>query len=216
VALRQHSLRSFGDLCRHHGRRGPARCSGRVARAGAARDGRDCIEARGYDGTAGSWLIYILEVDGSSPLTCRWSDNLVRGNQWQARQVPIAFEWQGLSHGVEVRFSKRDWQPGEFICLTARDQLVTVIYRIEGNALILKDAANRTVSDAVVRHTDRVALQAAIVRAVRERRNLFVPAGYYRLTGGTGLAVRDANGITIEGASGAASARRGERARCNL
>jgi len=169
---------------------------------GAGRDTKDAIEVRGYDGTAGSWLIYIIEIDGTAPTTFRWSDDLVRGNEWQATKVQATTDWLKLSHGIEVRLGARDWQPGEFVVLTARDQLVTTIERIEGTTLTLKDAANRAVDDAVVRHTDRAALQKALDAAIREKKNLFIPAGYYRLTGGSGLAVRNADGITIEGANG--------------
>ena len=110
------------------------------------------------------------------------------------------YDWQPLSGGVEIRFSKRDWQPGEVVHFHARDQLVTTIEKVEGKTLTLRDGANRTVADAVVRHCDSAALQAAIGRAVKEKRNLRVPAGYYRLA--RGLTIDDASGIAIEGASG--------------
>jgi hypothetical protein len=167
---------------------------------GAARDAKDAIEVRGYDGTAGSWLVYLLEIEAANPATFRWSDNLVRGNQWQAAKVPVTGDWQALSAGLEIRFSKREWQPGEFVSFTARDQLVTTIEKIEGKTLVLQHPANRAVADAVVRHSDTVALQAAIDRAIREKKNLSIPAGYYRLR--SSLAVRNPEGLLIEGADG--------------
>ena len=167
---------------------------------GAARDAKDAVEIRGYDGTAGGWLVYILEIDGANPTTFRWSDNLVRGNQWRGTRVPVAADWQKLSNGIEVKLGKRDWQPGEFVSFTARDQRLTTIEKIEGNTLVLKHPANRTVVDAVVRHSDTAALQAAIDRAIRERKNLSIPAGYYRLR--SSLLVRNPEGLLIEGADG--------------
>ena len=167
---------------------------------GAARDGKGAVEIRGYDGTAGSWLVYVIEVDGDDPLTFRWSDDLIRGNQWKGTKVPVTWDWQTLSAGVEIRFSKRDWQPGEFVCVTARDQLITTIEKVEGNVLTLRDTANRSVQDAVVRHRDCTALQAAIERAIQEKKHLFLPNGHYRLA--RGLVVHRPTSIRIEGASG--------------
>jgi hypothetical protein len=100
---------------------------------------------------------------------------------------------------VEVRFRKFDWERGYSVALVGRDQLVSTIERIEGKVLTLRDAANRTVSDAVIRHNDTAALQAAVDRALAEKKNLFVPIGNYRLSGA--IVVRDAAAITIEGQS---------------
>lgn len=157
---------------------------------------KDAVQMRGYDGSAGSWFVYILEVDGAGPATFRWSDDLAR--TWKQKQVPITFDWQPLDNKMEVKFRRQDWQPGHMITFSARDQWVSVVEKIEGNTLVLKDAANRAASDAVVRHSDHDAIQAAITRAIREKRNLFFPAGYYRIPGG--LYVPHA-AIQIEGAA---------------
>ena len=157
----------------------------------------DAVEIRGYDGTAGSWLYYVLDLDGADPLSFRWSDDLAR--TWKATKVSITFDWQKLSGGTEVRFKRQEWQPGHIVTFCARDQLATVIEKIEGKVLTLRDAANRAVTDGVVRHRDTAALQQAIDQAIRERRNLYFPAGHYRIPGGLG--VSKAN-ITIEGESG--------------
>jgi hypothetical protein len=154
------------------------------------------VEMRGYDGSSGSWTVYLLEVDSAGP-TFRWSDDLAR--TWKARKVPVTFDWQPLSGGTEVRFSRRDWQPGHMVSFTARDQLVTRITAIEGRTLTLAHAANRTAADAVVRHCDNAALQLAIDRAVKEHRNLFLPVGRYRLA--AGLRVQQPAGLVIEGQS---------------
>ena len=157
------------------------------------------LEMRGYDGSQGSWFVYMLEIESDKPHTFRWSDDLVHGYKWTGAHVPITWDWQKLSNGIEVKFNKRDLVPGHMICFHARDQLVTKIERIEGKKFILKDKANRTVADAVVRHSDSVALQTTIDHAIGQRKNVFVPNGYYRLT--RGMTVRNAE-ILIEGESG--------------
>ena len=158
----------------------------------------DAAELRGYDGSSGSWLIFLVEVNSAEPLTFRWSDDMAR--TWKGTKVLVTFDWQPLSSGVEIKFKKREWQPGHMITFGARDQLVSKIEKVEGNVLTLADGATCAVKNAVVRHCDNDALQAAISRAVKEKRNVFIPAGHYRLT--SGISVRDPAAIVIEGASG--------------
>jgi hypothetical protein len=159
----------------------------------------DAAELRGYDGSAGNWLVFLVEINNAEPLTFRWSDDMAR--TWKGTKVPVTFDWQPLSNGVEIKLKRRDWEPGHIIAVQARDQLATKIEKIEGNVLTLAHAAARTVKDAVVRHWDSDALQAAVTRALKEKRNIFIPAGHYRLT--SGLSVNNAAGIVVEGASGA-------------
>ena len=166
---------------------------------GASKPLADAVEIRGYDGSAGSWLVFILEVQESNPVSFRWSDNLVQKGKWTATKVPVTWDWQKLSGGIEVKFKKQDWQPGHMVTFHARDQLATVIEKIEGNVLTLRDTANQTGQDAVVRHSDQKAVQAAIHRAIKEKRNVFFPTGWYRIPGG--LEVKNA-AIQIEGADG--------------
>lgn len=154
------------------------------------------VEVRGYDGSAGSWVIYILDIEASATPAFRWTDDL--GRTWQPK-VPITHDWQPLGGGVEVKLNKRDWESGYVIAFGARDQLVSRIEKIEGNVLTLKDAANRTVKDAVLRHNDTLALQAAVDQALKEKRNVHVPIGHYRLA--HSIRVSNAAAITIEGAS---------------
>jgi len=160
----------------------------------ASRPLKDEVEVRGYDGRAGSWVTYLLDIAPGTPSAFRWTDDL--GRTWQPA-VPITYDWQPLSGGTEVRFAKFDWQNGYTVAIAARDQLVTTIESIEGKTLTLRDAANRTVADAVVRHNDTGALQAAIERALGERKSLWIPIGRYRLAGS--LNVNDVSAIVIEG-----------------
>jgi hypothetical protein len=131
---------------------------------------RDAITLRGYDGGAGPWTVYILDVTGTGPFTFRWSDDL--GRTWKQTDVPITYDWQELSGGTEIRFNKRNWEAGYTVTFAARDQLVTIIDNIDGNVLTLRDAPTAAVSDVVLRHSDTLALQRVIDRAIRERRNL--------------------------------------------
>lgn len=157
---------------------------------------KDAVEIRGYDGSAGSWLVYVLDIEPSTTPAFRWTDDL--GRTWHPR-TPITYDWQPLSGGIEVRFGKRDWESGYVVVFGARDQLVTVIEKIEGNVLTLREAANRSADDAVVRHCDDEAIQATVDRAVKEKKNVYVPIGYYRLA--RGITVKDASAIVIEGQS---------------
>jgi hypothetical protein len=161
----------------------------------------DAAELRGYDGSSGSWLVFLVEVNGADPLTFRWSDDMAR--TWKGTQVPVTFDWQPLCSGVEIKFKKQAWQPGNMVTFHARDQLATKIEKIEGNVLTLAHAATRTAKDAVLRHCDSDALQVVVSRAVREKRNVFFPAGHYRLI--SGLTVANPAGTVLEGASGAES-----------
>ena len=154
------------------------------------------VEVRGYDGTAGSWLVYVLDIAPSAAPAFRWTEDL--GRTWQPA-MPVTGGWQRLSRGIEVRLNPRDWQTGYVIAFGARDQLVSRIEKIEGNVLTLRDAANRTVADALLRHCDDEAIRATIDRALREKRNVYVPVGHYRLA--RELRVSQAEAITIEGAS---------------
>ncbi len=160
----------------------------------------DALEIRGYDGSTSSWLVFLLEVDATEPLSFRWSDNLVREGKWQGVKVPITWDWQKLSNGVEVKFNMRDLEVGHMVSFAARDQLSSVVEKIEGTKLTLRDPANRTAADAVVRHDDSLAIQAAVDRAIQQKQNVFFPPGWYRVP--KGIRVTGAGAICLEGANG--------------
>ncbi len=153
------------------------------------------VEIRGYDGTQGDWLVLLLDVPEGTR-SFRWSEDLAR--TW-TEPAAINGDWQPLRDGIEVRFNEHDWEKGYTVHFSLRGQLVTAIDKIEGKVLTLRDAPTRTVPAAALRHCDDAALQAAIDRAIHEKRNLHVPVGRYRLS--RGLYVRNAAAITIEGAS---------------
>ena len=154
-------------------------------------------ELRGFDGSGGDWLVFVLDTDGDKPLSFRWSDDLAL--TWKGKGVPITWDWQKLSGGLEIKFLKRDLQLGHGVTFSARTQLVTAVEKIDGKTLWLRDAPTKSVTNALVQHCEAEALQAAINRAISERKHVYFPNGHYRLE--HGLVVRNA-AIRIEGASG--------------
>jgi len=154
------------------------------------------IEMRGYDGSSGSWTAFLIEVAAGTPETFRWTDDI--GRTWHEDQ-PITDEdgWVPLSGGTEVRFNRREWDGAYLLSFSARDRLLTVIEAIDGNTLTVRDPANRDAEDAVVRHTDAKALQAAIDAALAQHKHLYVPSGHYRIA--RGLVVNEPQGLVIEG-----------------
>ncbi len=154
------------------------------------------LEIRGYDGSSGSWTAFLIEVAKGTPETFRWTDDI--GRTWHEDQ-PVTDEdgWVPLSGGTEVKFNQREWDGAYLLSFSARDQLHTVIEAIEGNTLTVRDAPNRDADDALVRHTDAAALQAAIDGALAQRKHLHVPSGHYRIA--DGLIVNDPQGLVIEG-----------------
>ncbi|MFA7006526.1 MAG: hypothetical protein WC429_20960, partial [Verrucomicrobiia bacterium] len=156
----------------------------------------DQVQMRGYDGSAGSCVVYVLDVPAGASRMFRWTDDL--GRTWHEK-TPMTGDWQSLGGDIEVRFGKHDWESGYTATFVARDQLVTTIEKIEGDTLTLKDAATRSVKDAIVRHNDTASLQAAVDRAIKEKRNVFFPVGHYHLA--RDIRVENASAIVIEGQS---------------
>ncbi|MBM3475686.1 MAG: hypothetical protein FJX75_20670 [Armatimonadetes bacterium] len=163
----------------------------------ASRPLGEAAQFRGYDGSIGSWTPYVVDMPPATPHVFRWTADL--GRTW-SEKTPITGDWQPLKGGVEIKFGTLDWESGYVITFAGRDQLVSVIEKIEGNRLTLRDAANRTAADCVVRHCDDEAIQAAINRAIQEKRNLYFPPGRYKLA--RGVTVANAPGITLQGANG--------------
>lgn len=156
---------------------------------------QDEVEMRGYDGSTGSWEVFLLEVIPEAPASFRFTDDI--GRTW-SQPTPITGDWQPLSRGTEVKFNRREWDGSYLVSFSARDQLVTVIEKIEGNRITLRDPANRSAEDAVMQHNDSTALQACLDQAIAERKNVYFPPGHYRLA--QGLTVKDARSLVIQGA----------------
>jgi hypothetical protein len=112
--------------------------------------------------------------------------------------MSVSREWFKLTDGVEARFRKFDWQPGQSVAFHARNRLVATVKGIRGKSLVLSERATIDASDAIVRHHDQKALQGALDRAIVEKKGLFIPSGRFRLS--TGLWMRNSS-VRIEGAS---------------
>lgn len=154
-------------------------------------------ELRGYDGSSGSWSVFVVEMTPGDKPTFRWTDDLAL--TWHDGGE-VSGDWQPLSGGTEIKINKRDWgDVNQLITFSARDQLVTTIEGIEGNTLTLKDPANHSGEDAVVRHNDTVSLQATLTQAVAEKRNVFIPIGHYMIS--EGLTITNAASIEVRGES---------------
>ncbi|MCK9414580.1 MAG: right-handed parallel beta-helix repeat-containing protein [Prolixibacteraceae bacterium] len=153
------------------------------------------VEVRGFDGSNGSWVVYMLDFAGTSPATFRWSDDM--GLSWKGTQVQVTGEWQKLSGGVEVKLGNRDWTKPCGVSFSCRDQMESTIQKIEGNTVTLADPSPVGTKGCIIRHTDSGPLQAAFDAAVAEGRNIFIPSGRYRLT--RGIILKNADGITVEG-----------------
>lgn len=157
---------------------------------------KDEVEMRGYDGTSGSWTAFLLEIHPEKPASFRFTDDIGRS---YSKFVPITGDWQPLSGGTEVKFNRTERDGAYLVTFSARDQLITTIEKIDGSTITLTEPANRSADDAVVQHNDRGTLQAAIDRAIKEDKNLYLPHGRYRIS--SGLNVNGADGITIQGES---------------
>ncbi|HWL53336.1 MAG TPA: right-handed parallel beta-helix repeat-containing protein [Chthoniobacteraceae bacterium] len=168
----------------------------------------DEVELRGLDPSVG-WQTFVIHFDATTPVTWRWmavdpryqtrtlhEPILRRVWCWQGEGLPLNEEWFRLADGVEIRFRKLDWLPGQSLAFHARNRLLTRIAGISDRTLTLEDAASGACEEALLRHHDEAALQAALDRAVSERRNLMIPSGRYRLS--RGLWLRNAS-VQISG-----------------
>ncbi len=177
----------------------PHVCDGRVWGRPRDKTGetyfKEEVRARGYDSSKGDWTVFVLDFAGTDPPAFRWSDDL--GLTW-SKPARVTGDWQKLSAGVEVKFLHPGfWIRPAVVSFSGRGQLVSTILAVRGDRITLADPAPVSAKGCVVQHTDTAPLQRAFDRAVGEGRNLFIPAGRYRLT--AGLKLTNADGITIEG-----------------
>lgn len=170
---------------------------------------KDEIEIRGLD-LPKEWQVFVLHFENTNPVTFKWlavdpkyqtkttTKPIIRREWcWQGENIPITGEWINLADGVQIRFNKLDWLPGQSASFHARNRLTAQITDISENTLTLSKTANCSATDAVVRHNDQIALQSAIDKAIVEKKGVFIPAGRYRLS--TGLWIRNTS-LRIEGA----------------
>ncbi len=188
---------------------GTVYAAGKPALAGSQHKLEGEVELSGLD-DAKPWQTFVIHFDATDPVTFRWMavdpayQTMVRHEPvtfrewvWQGTGVPISGDWLPLLDGVRMRFRKRDWEPGQCISFHARNRLLASITGISGKMLTLSAPATRDAVSAEIRHHDQSALQTAVDMAIADRKNLFIPAGRYRLS--SGLWIRNAS-LGIEGA----------------
>ena len=83
------------------------------------------------------------------------------GRTWKP-MTPITYQWQPLRGGLEIRFQPFEWAEGYSASFSLRDQLLSTIEKIEGQRISLKDPPSKSVRNAILRHCDDAALQAAV------------------------------------------------------
>lgn len=145
------------------------------------------IELRGLDMTK-SWQTFILLFEKTNLLTFSWLavdpefQPVMANWTWQGHNLAMNDrDWYSLCDGVEMRFRKLDWAPGQVVAIHARTDLITQVKKIANKVIVLNDCAGQDAPQAVLRHFDQYALQNAINRAIAEKKSILIPAGRYRL-----------------------------------
>ena len=90
----------------------------------------DEVEIRGLD-AGRTWQTFLLHFDRTDPVTFRWmavdpachtltqtKPVLHRRWCWQEENLSVSRDWIPLQDGVEIRFRKLDWRPGESVSFT--------------------------------------------------------------------------------------------------
>ena len=151
----------------------------------------------GYDGTAGDWVVYFIDMAPEMNNTFRWSNDF--GITWQ-EDIPITDGWISIDGDVRIKineFREREW--GCTAVFACSSRMIATVTEIDGNTVRLSSAATRSARCELM-HSDTAALQKAIDMAIAEKKSVFIPNGKYRLT--SMLRINEPCGLTIEGESG--------------
>lgn len=151
---------------------------------------------RGYDGTQGEFLSYIIDIAPEEPGVFRWTKDY--GATWQ-ENIPLTEGWIALGDGVEIKindFPERAWGATAVFCCSSR--LVTRVEAVDGNLLTLADAAKIS-SECEIMHSDSLVLQNAVNAAIEQQTSLFLPNGKYRLV--RSIEIKEPSGLVVEGES---------------
>ena len=117
--------------------------------------------------------------------------------KWEKEHLPVSEDWIDLTNGVKIRFRAMDWKAGAIISLHVSNRLTAKILKKEGHILTLDKCANQDMEKGRVQHFDQTPLQNCVNQAIKENKNVYIPAGHYYLS--EGLTIKDAS-ITITGA----------------
>ena len=117
--------------------------------------------------------------------------------EWQEKNIAILDKWTSLADGVEIRFNRREWAPGEVIMFHATKCRTARILEVKGNTLVLDRKAEIDCEYVIVRHHDQAAMQKCIDCAISEGKGVRIPQGRFNLS--EGLRISEAS-ICVVGA----------------
>ena len=156
----------------------------------------DRIVFDGYDGSQGSWTIYMFDFSLDEKDVFRWTNDNAR--TWH-ENVKIQDGFTDIEKGIRIKineFKERDYGcTAVFVC---DDKMIAVIEKIEGNKLYLSQAANVTAEGELL-HSDSLGIQKAVDAAIGSGKSVFLPNGEYNLA--YSITVSDAGSLTFEGES---------------
>jgi hypothetical protein len=151
----------------------------------------------GYDGTAGDFVVYFIDMAPEMGNSFRWSKNF--GITWQ-ENIPITEGWINIDGDVRIKineFKEREW--GCTAAFACSSRMNATVMELNGDTVKLSAPATRSTKCELL-HSDTAALQRAIDMAIAEKKTLFIPNGKYRIT--SMLRINEPCGLTIEGESG--------------
>lgn len=153
---------------------------------------------------------FVLHFENTNPVTFNWmaieakyqtldypESTILRKWVWQGEHQPISENWIPLLDGVEIRFRRTNWKPGELISFHAENRIFTRIVNMQGSTCELEHPANCSNGSALLKHHDQIPLQKAVDQALAERKVLLIPAGRFRLN--QGLWLRNVPSFRMEG-----------------
>lgn len=156
----------------------------------------DRILLDGYDGSQGTWKIYMFDFSPDEKDVFRWTDDNAR--TWH-ENIKICDGFTDIENGVRIKigeFKEREYGcTAVFVC---DNKMVAVIEKIEGNKIYLSESANVTAQGELM-HSDTLGIQKAVDAAIRDGKSVFLPNGEYTLA--YSINVFDAGSFTFEGES---------------
>ena len=138
----------------------------------------DRILLDGYDGSQGTWKIYMFDFSPDEKDVFRWTDDNAR--TWH-ENIKICDGFTDIENGVRIKigeFKEREYGcTAVFVC---DNKMVAVIEKIEGNKIYLSESANVTAQGELM-HSDTLGIQKAVDAAIRDGKSVFLPNGEYTL-----------------------------------
>lgn len=156
----------------------------------------DRIIFDGYDGSQGSWTVYIFDFSPEEKDVFRWTNDNAR--TWH-EDVKIQDGFTDIEKGIRIKIN--EFKEREYGCtavVVCDDKMVAVIEKIEGNKIYLSETANVT-AEGELSHSDSLGIQKAVDAAIESGKSVFLPNGEYTLA--YSITVANAGSLTFEGES---------------